>query len=236
VTIRSGSELHTSNPSVEDQQATIEDQQATIKRQRERVDTLESEGAPGDDTATPVTMNRRTALTTGGLFGLLLAEVGTASADPQGQLGTSQDTVSALYTEAVSGGVTGDTRVTDLVGDGLTVDSDTLTGTYVQDSEPPVGDTGTVWAQPASLGISDEITLGNTVNVTAVGDDGSRTKFLYTGDDNGTVSKIDTTDMSEDERITRSGTVRAITDSERGSSTLAWVVLHSKSRPVRRYS
>ena len=72
-------------------------------------------------------VSRRSFLQGLGIAGLASYAAGTASADPQGQLGTASDPVKTVYAEGVAGGLTGATRVTSLVGDGLSVDSGALT-------------------------------------------------------------------------------------------------------------
>lgn len=52
--------------------------------------------------------------------------VGTASADPQGQLGTATRPLRVLYTQEIDGGLTGGTPISDLLGDGLSATDGTL--------------------------------------------------------------------------------------------------------------
>ena len=101
----------------------VETQQETIQQQRERITELEGET---DSDETPLLANRRTALKAGGLAALLFGGVGTASADPQGQVGTSSDPLSALYTAELNGNITGDTALTNLTGTGLQIASESL--------------------------------------------------------------------------------------------------------------
>jgi len=113
----------------------VEQQQETIDRQRERIEALRAERdvAAGDSDAstetdsaadtgdiTATTTTRRGVLTAGGVLALLGLGTGPASADPQGQVGTSSDPLKTLYTEELNGGVTGDQPVTDWFGNGLT--------------------------------------------------------------------------------------------------------------------
>ena len=84
----------------------VEQQQETIERQRERIAELECEDRDdeGDANAeiTPA-VSRRGALTAGGLLALLFGGVGTASANPQGQVGTSSKPLDGLYTDDLYG-------------------------------------------------------------------------------------------------------------------------------------
>ena len=84
----------------------VEQQQETIERQRERIAELECEDRDdeGDANAeiTPA-VSRRRALTAGGLLALLFGGVGTASANPQGQVGTSSKPLDGLYTDDLYG-------------------------------------------------------------------------------------------------------------------------------------
>jgi hypothetical protein len=80
-------------------ESVVEAQQETIQQQRERITELEGE-TDGDDT--PLLANRRNALKADGLLALLFGGVGTASADSQGQVGTTSDPLSALYTDEIN--------------------------------------------------------------------------------------------------------------------------------------
>jgi hypothetical protein len=122
---------------VEQQQDRIEQQQETICEQRERIADLEGddpagraadESECGADDQQPAAVNRRTALKAGGLLAALGLGVGagTASADPQGQVGTSSDPLQALYTAELNGPVTSDQALTDLTGSGLSVSDGSL--------------------------------------------------------------------------------------------------------------
>ena len=109
----------------------VEQQQETIEEQRERI--AELEGQPdGDENPdeTVAAVSRRGALTAGGLLALLVGGVGTASAGPQGQVGTSADPLQTLYTAALEGPITDDgsgpQTVSNLLGDGLSVDQERL--------------------------------------------------------------------------------------------------------------
>ena len=120
----------------------VETQQETIQQQRERIEELDGE-TDADDT--PLLTNRRNTLKAGGLLALLFGGVGTASADPQGQVGTSSDPLSALYTAELNGNITGDTALTNLTGTGLQIASESLafdqsitptwTGTHTYDTD-----------------------------------------------------------------------------------------------------
>ena len=119
---------------VERQQATIEAQRATLDQQRERIAALEAEtntGATASDSGEAALVDRRDALKAGGLLALLFGGAGTASADSQGQVGTSADPLQALYTAALNGPITdgggGPRPLTKLPGDGLAIDGAELT-------------------------------------------------------------------------------------------------------------
>jgi hypothetical protein len=104
----------------------VEQQQETIQQQRERI--AELAGSDNDE-ETALLANRRNALKTGGLLALLFGSVGTASADSQGQVGTSNDPLQALYTANLhgdSGSVTANDTL-DLSGNSLTDSSGDLT-------------------------------------------------------------------------------------------------------------
>jgi len=114
---------------VEQQQETIEEQQATIEGQRERIADLEREvsrDVPKND-GDHALVDRRDALKTGGLLALLFGGVGTASANPRGQVGTSSDPLHALYTAGLNGPVTGGQTLDSLLGSGLTIQDGKLT-------------------------------------------------------------------------------------------------------------
>jgi hypothetical protein len=102
---------------VEQQQERIDDQQATIEAQRERIAELDGDD---DDDGTALLANRRNALKAGGLLALLFGSVGTASADSQGQVGTSSDPLNALYTKEINGTET----IESPSGTGLTLNTD----------------------------------------------------------------------------------------------------------------
>ncbi|MFB6174101.1 MAG: hypothetical protein ABEI39_05600 [Halobacteriales archaeon] len=72
-------------------------------------------------------VSRRSFLQGLGVAGVGSHAVGAASADPQGQLGTSSDPVKTVYAQGLAGGLTGGSRVTSLLGTGLSVDSGELT-------------------------------------------------------------------------------------------------------------
>ena len=101
----------------------LAEQRALIERQRDRIGSLE---ADTDGIDAPLLANRRNALKAGGLLALLFGGVGTASADAKGRVGTSDDPLDALYTEELNGGVTGDSSVTNLLGNGLALSSTAL--------------------------------------------------------------------------------------------------------------
>ena len=101
--------------------------ESRVAQQRARIDKLETFTArSGSITADEGRVNRRTALTAGGLLALAGVGVGTASADAQGQIGTVADPVQKIYLQELSGGVTGDEAVTDLSGEGLSIDNGSL--------------------------------------------------------------------------------------------------------------
>jgi hypothetical protein len=90
------------------QQERIEEQEAIIEAQRERL-TEKTEPATA---SAPVDVEqggsgaigrRRAVLTAGGVLGVLGLGAGTASADPEGQLGTSADPLNELHTQDLYG-------------------------------------------------------------------------------------------------------------------------------------
>lgn len=101
----------------------VEQQREEMKRQKETIEALENRLGT-QRSSTPLT--RRSALKTGGLLALLAGGVGTASADPQGQVGTGSDPLTTLYTEELNGGVTGNKDVTSLTGPWLSVTNGNL--------------------------------------------------------------------------------------------------------------
>ena len=109
---------------VDQQQDRIDQQRETIREQRERITRFESTGSVDTGSAT---VDRRDALKAGGLLALLVGGVGTVSANPQGRVGTETDPLQSLYTEAINGGITDGTELTNLLGDGLTLSNSTLT-------------------------------------------------------------------------------------------------------------
>jgi len=111
---------------IEDQQDTIDSQQTTIEAQREQIADLKNDSGTAATEAEPTVLNRRNALKAGGLLALLFGSAGTASADSQGQVGTSSDPLNALYTTELHGDVTNDQSLTDLTGNGLTISSGSL--------------------------------------------------------------------------------------------------------------
>lgn len=119
---------------VERQQETIEDQEQVIRELRDTVDRLEAERTGVAD----LPVGRRTALKTGGLLGLLALGVGTASADPQGQVGTETNPLQGLYT--LDGPLTGNTAVECLVGPGLTVEDGTLSADFHREAPASLAD------------------------------------------------------------------------------------------------
>ena len=158
---------------VEQQQETIEAQRATIDQQRERIAALEggvNADAPEDE-GDRALVDRRDALKTGGLLALLFGGVGTASADPQGQVGTSNDPLTALHTDAINGGVTGESELTSLLGDGLALSD----GSLVADLQQVGSGTGVLSGVSAdgityrSLSASDGVSLSSGSGTISVG-------------------------------------------------------------------
>jgi uncharacterized coiled-coil protein SlyX len=161
------SQLEQQRDRIDDQQDTIEEQQATIEAQRERIADLQNDGTAATETESTV-LNRRNALKAGGFLALLFGSTGTASADSQGQVGTSGDPLKSLYTEELNGGVTGDTALTNLTGTGLSI-SDGSLGTTREETwqeadsdgllEPSSGYTGIdvsdVWTDNLRVGRSN---------------------------------------------------------------------------------
>jgi len=111
---------------VDRQQERIDQQQETIREQRDRIRELETEPTENvEDGST--TLDRRDALKAGGLLALLFGGVGTASANPQGQVGTSSDPLQALYTAELNGPLTDGNPLDSLLGSGLTIQDGNLT-------------------------------------------------------------------------------------------------------------
>lgn len=71
-------------------------------------------------------LSRRSLLHGIGLLGLGGYMTGSASADPQGQLGTADRPVRTVYAQRLAGGLTGETPVTSLLGTGLSIDGEQL--------------------------------------------------------------------------------------------------------------
>jgi hypothetical protein len=82
-------------------------QQQVIDAQERRLARVTGDGERGTDGGSTATASRRGALTAGGLLAVLGLGIGTAAADPQGQVGTASDPLTALYTGAVNAGTTG---------------------------------------------------------------------------------------------------------------------------------
>jgi len=120
---------------ITDQQDRIEDQEETIEKQRERIAELNGETTSDCETDQYSPISRRSALKVSGLVGLLGLGASNASANAQGQVGTSTDPLNALYTEELNGGVTGDTALTDLTGTGLSISSGSLNASGASDWE-----------------------------------------------------------------------------------------------------
>jgi hypothetical protein len=102
------------------------------------------------------TPTRRGALTGLGLLALLGGTAGTASADAQGQVGTSSDPLTKLYTQELNGGVTGNTALTSVAGDGLTITSNTLTAAVGNGLEFDSGNTRVNPNDIAGTGLTEE--------------------------------------------------------------------------------
>lgn len=96
----------------------LEEQRAIIERQQNRLDDQ------GEDSGSR--FSRRSLLHAAGVVGLAGYGTRKATADPQGEIGTDTDPVQRLYTEELNGGLTGDQAVTNLLGAGLSIDSETL--------------------------------------------------------------------------------------------------------------
>jgi hypothetical protein len=107
-------------------------------------------------------------LKAGGLAALLFGGVGTASADPQGQVGTSSHPLKKLYTEELNGGITGDTALTDMTGTGLQIASGSLDiDSNGVGSTELASDSVTVAGNTVSLGATtpvDYVDLADTGN------------------------------------------------------------------------
>lgn len=115
-------------------EALVDRQAESIETLHEDVAALREEGDDGSGRGVPV--SRRTALRAGGLLALLGIGAGTASADPQGQVGTASDPLHALYAlEANSPSSlslsTGGERVLELGVPGTDAGGDTAGGNVV---------------------------------------------------------------------------------------------------------
>jgi|APHM01.1.fsa_nt_gi Catalytic domain of bacteriophage endosialidase. len=143
---------------IEQQQDTIESQQTTIEEQREEIADMQDDDSTAATEAESTILNRRNTLKAGGLLALLFGSAGTASADSQGQVGTSSDPLDALYTAELHGGVTNDQSLTDLTGNGLTVSSGSLDiESGAVDSAELANDSVTVAGNSVPLGSSTAI-------------------------------------------------------------------------------
>ena len=110
--------------------------------------------ASASDRRLPVT--RRSVLAGLGVAGLLGFGTTAASADPQGEVGSSTNPIRRVYTQEINGGVTGGTALTDLTGDGLTVSSEALAADVGTGLE---FDSGTARVDPggiAGTGLTEE--------------------------------------------------------------------------------
>ena len=156
----------------------VEQQQETIDRQQERIEALRAERdiATGDSDASTETdssadtdgitaTTRRGVLTAGGMLALFGLGTGAASADPQGQVGTSSDPLEALYTEELNGGVTGNQSLTDLTGSNLSINGGALeaSGGGSSSSELVTSGNGDTAFQVVD-GTSDVSNAGSTID------------------------------------------------------------------------
>lgn len=132
----------------------LERQQETIEKRRERIAELEGEdfGEKSDDTAMPPAVTRRGALSAGSLLALLFGGVGTASADAQGQIGTSNDPLNALYSAELNGPVTGDESLSTIDGSGLTINSGSLEVSGGNTGLWEAGSSGGSYLEPSESG------------------------------------------------------------------------------------
>ena len=151
------SERTTDNTDVQERldrlESLVETQQETIQQQRERIDELDGET---DSDETPLLANRRTALKAGGLAALLFGGVGTASADPQGQVGTSSDPLKALYTDTLGAGSASEVTLSD------TLDLDE---NDIEDSGTTIWDTATGYVPQDRLENDSLSVAGNSVSL-----------------------------------------------------------------------
>ena len=147
---------------VDRQQERIDQQQETIREQRDRIRELETEPTENvEDGST--TLDRRDALKAGGLLALLFGGVGTASANPQGQVGTSSDPLQALYTAELNGPLTDGQRLDSLLGSGLRIQNGALT----KDSDVPKLTVTSFDIADKSTGTISSFTVDVTVAETA---------------------------------------------------------------------
>jgi len=90
-----------------------------IDRQREALARL-LDADDSDDGLGPA-LSRRRVLAAGGITALFGLGAESASADPQGSVGTDTDPLQTLYTEQLHGGITGGQLLSDLAGSGLSI-------------------------------------------------------------------------------------------------------------------
>jgi len=154
---------------IQELRETVDDQQEIIEALKHRLET---------ETAGDLQISRRGALKAGGVLAALgVGGAGTASADSQGQIGTSGDPLNTLYTAELNGALTGDQAVTNLLGKGLTVDGGTLslrtetTETQLTVNDLEIGD---------YLGIS--VAVSDDGSTTVVGAQGKEKAYVFDAD------------------------------------------------------
>lgn len=199
----SGERAMTDPDDVADQ---LEELEGLVDAQRERIDELE---AIVDGSDRSVAFSRRTALKAGGIAGLLALGSGVAGADPQGQVGTADEPINALYAAALDGPLTGGDRLESLVGDGLTIENGRLTNVIgvpeLTISSVDVGDVYDVEAFTVDVTVAETAgvkTRGLRVEL-VVEDAGGTTVYEATIDDTELAGSSETvtfgTDGSSDE-------------------------------------
>ena len=214
---------------LEQQRETITDQRAIIAEQHERITDLEREASrdsaeTGDDGSTVV--DRRDALKAGGLLALLFGGVETASADSQGQVGTASDPLQSLHTDAIHGGVTGETELTSLLGSGLALSD----GALVADLQQVGSGTGVLSGVSAdgiayrSLSASDGVSLSSGSGTISVGLADTETETTTTFAESGVTVQSSQTAAVDGGAITLPSfaTVARPTDNNTASDYLAY--------------
>jgi uncharacterized coiled-coil protein SlyX len=212
---------------VQRQQARLDSQQETITRQRERIAEQQAEierlsdeqrgqsplgerdgsqtppsespetDGEGQSAPTGVTAGRRGALTAGGVLAALSLGVGTASADPQGTIGSDTDELKKLYLARLDGDITGGEEITDIAGTGLAINTGSLEGKWTDTDtnsllEPAGSETGidvqTVQTDTLTDDGSGSVSVGATLDTAGNSVTSSSGGFSVTTNDNGNLT------------------------------------------------